>query len=286
MQSPVRNGSFPSTTMTMDTRAIVLSGTFVRHQFVITSLVESMDVVGVWQETKPFEPLQYAETDADRAVIEEHFAERNASEALYFGDHSQLRLKPQTVLRRLAPGKINDPKEVDRMRALRPDVVLVFGTGILKKEIIDSFAGNIINIHLGLSPYYRGSGTNFWPLVNREPEYVGATIHYLDAGIDTGAIIAHVRPEIEVGDGPHDIGNKAIQRAAEMLKAAAFAHLNGRPKAVAQTSRGRLYQRKEFSADAVRRLRGHFASGMIDEYLNHKADRDSKLELIELATHS
>ena len=80
------------------------------------------------------------------------------------------------------------------MAAARPDVVLVFGTGILREPLLSAFDGRIINIHLGLSPYYRGAGTNFWPLVNREPEYVGATIHYLDAGIDTGPIISHARP--------------------------------------------------------------------------------------------
>ena len=50
------------------------------------------------------------------------------------------------------------------------DVVLVFGTGILREALLSAFPGRLINIHLGLSPYYRGAGTNFWPLVNGEPE--------------------------------------------------------------------------------------------------------------------
>ena len=110
------------------------------------------------------------------------------------------------------------------MRSLAPDVVLVFGTEILRDEVIASFRGNLINLHLGLSPYYRGSGTNFWPLVNREPEYVGATIHYLDAGIDSGPIIAHVRPEMRADDGPHDVGNRTIVAAAAVLARLAAAH--------------------------------------------------------------
>ena len=50
------------------------------------------------------------------------------------------------------------------MQQAAPDVVLVFGTGLLKAPLIGAFPGRIINIHLGLSPYYRGAGTNFWPL--------------------------------------------------------------------------------------------------------------------------
>ena len=168
------------------------------------------------------------------------------------------------------------------MEACRPDVVAVFGTGLLGRGIIDRFGGRIINIHLGLSPYYRGAGTNFWPLVNREPEYVGATILYLDAGIDTGPIIGHVRPEVARDDGPHDIGNKAIVAAAYGLQAAMRAHIAGRIRAVPQSDKGRLYQRKDFSAAAVRRLADNVSTGMIPEYLDQKPARDASLALVAL----
>jgi methionyl-tRNA formyltransferase len=169
------------------------------------------------------------------------------------------------------------------MASCRPDVVLVFGTGILREPLLSTFKGRIINLHLGLSPYYRGAGTNFWPLVNREPEYVGATIHYLDAGIDTGPIIAHARPEMASGDGPHDVGNKAIVAAADALVHAAASHAAGGVSAVPQWGGGRLYQRKDFSADAVRKLYANFEHGMIDEYLAARHARDAALRLIEPA---
>ena len=179
-------------------------------------------------------------------------------------------------------GACNDPDEIGRMEALQPDVVFVFGTGILREQVLSAFPGRIINVHLGLSPYYRGSGTNFWPLVNREPEYVGATIHYLDAGIDTGPIIAHARPAIAVEDGPHDLGNKTIVAAMKLLADAAEAHVHGRVNPVPQRGGGRFYQRKDFNADAVRRLYRHFDTGMIDEYLADRSRRDAALTLVEL----
>ena len=262
--------------------AILLTSTFLRHQFVINYLASCIDVIGVWQEEKSFEPQRYAQTEKDDAIIAQHFAERDASEAMCFGEHAELRLAPRVVRRRLPPGHINDPAEVEQMVRLAPDVLLVFGTGILRESIIKSFGGKIINIHLGLSPYYRGSGTNFWPLVNREPEYVGATIHYLDAGIDTGPIVTHIRPQIEVGDGPHDIGNKTIKAAAIMLANVALAHAAGSLRTVKRTQRGRLYQRKDFSANAVRQLYRNFETGMIEEYLRDKPERDARLEMVSL----
>ena len=44
-----------------------------------------------------------------------------------------------------------------------------------KGKILKEFRSKIINAHLGLSPYYRGSGTNIFPFVNKEIEYVGVT---------------------------------------------------------------------------------------------------------------
>jgi methionyl-tRNA formyltransferase len=65
-----------------------------------------------------------------------------------------------------------------------------------------------------LSPYYRGSGTNFFPFVNNEPEYVGATFMYIDEGIDTGEIIHQIRPTIFLGDTIHHVGNRLIKEMA------------------------------------------------------------------------
>ena len=261
-------------------KAIALTSTFRRHVFVVNTVAAGCDLAGVWQEQKAFVPERYAGNPEDEAVIQRHFAGRDESEARYFAAHDRVRLPPGGVHRALAPGGCHQPDEVARMEALRPDVVLVFGTGILREPFLSAFAGRIINIHLGLSPYYRGAGTNFWPLVNREPEYVGATIHYLDEGIDTGAILAHARPPIERGDGPHDLGNKTIAAAADAWLAAARAHATGAARAVPQWDGGRLYLRKHFNADAVRRLYRNFDTGMLDEYLAARASRDAAVRLI------
>ena len=263
-------------------RVALLTSTFRRHTFVANTLADQVDLVGVWQEQKSFRPERYAHDADDEAVIQRHFADRDRSEERYFASADKLTLDRAAVHRVVSPGACSDPSEVTMMTASCPDVVLVFGTGILREPFLSAFQGRVINLHLGLSPYYRGAGTNFWPLVNAEPEYVGATIHYLDAGIDTGPILAHARPVIERGDGPHDLGNKTITAAVQALVRAAAAHLAGAARAVPQWGGGRLYQRKDFSADAVRRLYRNFESGMIDSYLAARTARDAALHLVEL----
>lgn len=260
------------------TRAIVLTSTMRRHTFVANALASQLEIVGVWQEEKSFQPLTYAASPDEETVITRHFDARDASEEAYFAEHREV----HAPVRRLPPGGCNAVAEIEAMRRMRPDVVLVFGTGLLKQPFIDAFSGNIINIHLGLSPYYRGAGTNFWPLVNGEPEYCGATIHFLDIGVDTGPIITHVRPQIRSGDGPHDIGNKTIVAAADALAAAAVAHAASPLRGVVQEGESRLYKRADFSADAVNRLYANFAGGMVDAYLRNRVARDAKVPLVAM----
>jgi methionyl-tRNA formyltransferase len=259
-------------------RAIVLTSTMRRHRFVANTLAAQLDVVGVWQEEKSFAPLRYAASPEDEEEIQRHFAARDASEHEYFAGHDRVRAPS----RQLPPGGCNDVTEIEAMRGARPDVVLVFGTGLLKEPLIHAFPGGILNIHLGLSPYYRGAGTNFWPLVNGEPEYCGATIHFLDIGVDTGPIVAHVRPEIAPADGPHDIGNKTIVAAADALAAAAHAHVANPLRGTIQTGGGRVYRRADFSAAAVRRLYANVEAGMIETYLRERAVRDARLALVTM----
>jgi folate-dependent phosphoribosylglycinamide formyltransferase PurN len=263
-------------------KAILLTSTFRRHNFVANYLAQRCDLSGVWREMKTFVPERYATSPEDAEVIRRHFEARDTAEARDFADHEDVRLDNGARCRQVQGGGCSDAAEVALMQQLEPDAVLVFGTGILKGPVLAAFAGRIINIHLGLSPYYRGAGTNFWPLVNGEPEYVGATIHYLDAGIDTGPIIAHARPQMRPADGPHEIGNRAILAAAETLLEAARAHNAGHSMSRPQSRGGHLYQRKDFTADAVRRLYRNFDEGMIPRYLSEREARDARLELVEL----
>jgi methionyl-tRNA formyltransferase len=259
-------------------RAIVLTSTMRRHQFVANTLAARLEVACVWQEAKAFQPLQYAASADDEAVITRHFDARDASEAAYFSEYDTVR----APVRRVPPGGCNAVEEVEVMRRLGPSVVLVFGTGLLRQPLIDAFPGRIINIHLGLSPHYRGAGTNFWPLVNREPELCGATIHFLDAGVDSGPIITQVRPDIRTHDGPHDIGNRTIAAAADALAAAALAHVASPLRGVPQAPGGRVYTRADFSASAVRTLYANFDAGMIEAYLDQRADRDAAVSLVAM----
>ena len=79
---------------------------------------------------------------------------------------------------------------------LNSDIYIVFGSSFIKNDLIKFLLKNrAINIHMGISPYYRGTDCNFWALYDGNPHLVGATIHLLSSGLDSGAILYHALSE-------------------------------------------------------------------------------------------
>lgn len=81
----------------------------------------------------------------------------------------------------------NNTKVLETLKKLSPDLLVIWGNTIINSEILDT-AKHAINLHMGLCPYYRGSVANQYAFM-LEPERVGATVHYVEAGVDTGDII-------------------------------------------------------------------------------------------------
>ncbi len=73
---------------------------------------------------------------------------------------------------------------------LRPDVVVIQGTTIVKPETLNCVEAPFVNTHTGITPNYRGVHGGYWSLHNDEIHRFGVTVHLVDEGIDTGAVLA------------------------------------------------------------------------------------------------
>jgi folate-dependent phosphoribosylglycinamide formyltransferase PurN len=92
---------------------------------------------------------------------------------------------------------VNSDDCLNILQQVQPDIVVVNGTRIISKKILQSMNAVFINMHAGITPMYRGSHGGYWALFNKDSENFGTTIHLVDAGIDTGAIIkqAFIKPD-------------------------------------------------------------------------------------------
>jgi folate-dependent phosphoribosylglycinamide formyltransferase PurN len=85
---------------------------------------------------------------------------------------------------------VNSQQAIDLVKILNPACIVLAGTRILSKEFLQNFRCPIINIHAGITPLYRGVHGGYWAIVEKRPELCGVTVHRVDAGIDTGQVLA------------------------------------------------------------------------------------------------
>lgn len=85
---------------------------------------------------------------------------------------------------------VNSPEARQSLQRLDPRVVVVNGTRIISPETLASTTAPFINMHAGITPLYRGVHGGYWALAEGRPDLAGTTVHLIDRGIDTGAVIA------------------------------------------------------------------------------------------------
>ena len=105
---------------------------------------------------------------------------------------------------------LRTPDGLERVRAIGAELaVSLFFGHILRQEFIDLFPKGVMNVHPALLPWNRGSYPNVWAIVDRTP--AGATVHFIDAGVDTGDVIAQREVTVE----PWDTGKTLYVRLEE-----------------------------------------------------------------------
>lgn len=140
---------------------------------------------------------------------------------------------------------INHPDVIELAHRLQPDVIAVFGTSLIRGPLLGMGRIGIMNLHGGLSPEYRGADCTFWALHNGEPEKIGCTLHFIDPGIDTGRLIAHVCPEVHAGDDELNLFWRSVRDSAEVYAEALARLARVEPLGAQQPGKGRLYQVKD-----------------------------------------
>jgi len=265
----------------------ILTSIETRHRHFANRLAAAFALAAVGYEQTGYAPVEVRDDDLtqrEKQTVADHFAERARQEERYFGHDAEFASQTDTLaVRFIRPGEINSAQTVAWLQSAQVDTVVIYGTNLIKVPLLDYAPGRMVNMHLGLSPYYRGTATNFYPLLNEEPEYIGATIQLLDAGIDSGPILKHARPTIVADDQPHTIGCKAILAGIEGMIAVLHQLERGQLTPVPQweVPNPRLYLRKDYSPRHVVELYKKLDAGLIPRYAARAADVVGKVRLVE-----
>ena len=259
---------------------LLLTGDQRRHAWVSRRLSRALPLVGVVSETKRHEQAAAKpHGDSETAVMARHLAMRDEVECELLGESLDFANVPRLEV---PLGGSNAPEVYEWIRQKRPKWVILYGTSIIRPPLLDAFPDHMVNIHLGLSPYYRGSATNFWPLVDGLPECVGVTVHLAVQKVDAGSILGQVRPEVTATDNAHHLGTRALMAGVALLPQL-LDGLEGRQYEPSGQSLagGKVCRTKDFSAESVRQLWAHLKQGLMSRYVSEKGARDAAYPIVE-----
>ena len=123
----------------------------------------------------------------------------------------------------------------DKMCELAPDLIVLAGFLVkIPEMMVEKFSGRIVNIHPSLIPSFCGVG--YYGLkvheeaIRRGVKITGATVHYVNEGMDEGPIIAQKAVAVEEGDTPEILQRRVMEQAEWLLL----------PRAIDDIANGRL----------------------------------------------
>ncbi len=126
-------------------------------------------------------------------------------------------LAEQLGLTVLQPARVRDEPFIAELRALQPGLIVVAAYGqILPQSILDLPRHGCLNVHTSLLPRYRGAAPIQWAIANGDAE-TGVTIMKMDAGLDTGDIVAQRRTTIQPADDSATLHDRLALLGAELL---------------------------------------------------------------------
>lgn len=258
-------------------KVVLLTGNSLRHKFfrVYLSLNKNFKIIKTicQNDTKKIDEKKFKSINS---ILSSHFLQRQKTEIDFFQtfiDMVQDNSKPYFVENE----EINSDETLKLLQRLKPDIIICYGTSIIKPTLIKSFKNRFLNIHLGLSPYYRGSGTNVWPMIHKKLEFIGITFMYIDEGVDTGEIIHQTQADIFEGDNPHTIGNRLIIKMTKITEKIII-NFEKLKKLKQNTSCGEIFKRKDFDESSCKKLYENFEKGMVRNFLKNKT---KKIKLIK-----
>jgi len=110
---------------------------------------------------------------------------------------------------------LSSEKAIGKSNNISPDIIVYSGGGIVRQNLIETSKYTVLNAHSGPLPKIRGMNAIEWSIMkNLEPT---TTIHFIDAGIDTGKIIYKEKIPIQPTDDLYDIRGKATVHNIKLL---------------------------------------------------------------------
>ena len=160
-------------------KIVVLTTETLHHTFFVKEINKVFQLEKIFVETAsvspPFETYHAFE------------GERDVYEKKVFFDGGGVSLTDVAPTKYV--GSINDSETIRMLSELRPEIIIVFGTGKIYREVIQVCPMGIINLHGGNPEEYRGLDSHLWTIYHNDFKSLIVTLHHLNEELDDGDII-------------------------------------------------------------------------------------------------
>ena len=174
----------------------IITSNLPRHNYLVNSISKLNSQLYVIQECQTYFPGKGESIHYNvNEITKKYFQSVNKAQKKFFGKTNLLNLK-NVKIKSLAFNDLNLFKILELKEFLNSDLYIVFGSSYIKGKLIDFLIKKkALNIHIGISPFYRGTDCNFWAVKDKNFHLVGATVHRLSKGVDSGDILFHSLPK-------------------------------------------------------------------------------------------
>lgn len=251
-------------------KVLLLTGSHPRHLYVVNKLAQLGVVAAhIMEKRGAFVPQPPTNLDEiDRKNFIRHFADRDEAEHRHFTGNDTVNVEVPTL--EVSRVSLNSIETIEWVCSQSFDLAISYGVHMLSKELLEVMPEHSWNIHGGLSPWYKGNTTLFWPFFMLRPNWAGMTIHRLSARLDAGDIVHHAVPELADGDGLHDVACKAVAQAAEdlvqIIQTIPLKEIQYTP----QKGNGKLWVGTDWMPQHLRFVYNTYQNDIVDQFLDGK----------------
>jgi methionyl-tRNA formyltransferase len=263
VQLPVRLND-ANQKFSMKSKIALITGPGLNHRYFINRLNREFPIECVFVEEVTY-PEFTTRSPKLQEAWEWFFQRRKEYEESTFADSESWTRKNQPEILSIPASQLNSTNTLKILESRQPDIIVLFGSSLIGREIMELFPNRIINLHVGLSGEYRGSSCNFWPIYDERLDCLGATLLKINAGIDTGEILAQETIEIEESDTEQNLMGKSLILGVDLTLQVLHRWLKGDKAVLPLERNGKLFQKKDFTPKAISKVKemvesGHFAS--------------------------
>jgi len=226
-------------------KIVILTSETPGNVWLVNQILARHEVAGIVIERRPLAHSAETKRERRRQMIRKHGLWRTANKLLYNRVRAayELPAEARTLREAFFPDgapieyerrvptmvvpSVNAPEAIAFISSHGPDLLAVCGTTVLKPAVFTLAPRGAINIHTGITPEYRSADPVFWALYHGDVDKVGVTVHYIDAGIDTGAVIHQATVPVYREDTLAAISARCVRRGAALYLQALTEIANG-----------------------------------------------------------